>query len=77
MARKIVKNYTRSKVCIFCQEGIQPDYKDVVRLRRYLSERGKIVGSRKTATCSKHQREVTTAIKRARFLALLPYQTRI
>lgn len=78
MARQqATKTYTRNKVCVYCQEGIIPDYKDIVRLRRFLSERGKIVASRKTAMCSSHQRRVTTAIKRARFLALLPYTTRI
>ena len=51
------------------------DYKDTQRLRRYLSERGKIVPRRVTGTCARHQRQLTTAIKRARHLALLPYVT--
>jgi len=49
------------------------DYKDPARLRRYLSDRGKIEPRRKTGTCAKHQRRLTIALKRARFLALLPY----
>lgn len=64
----------RRKVCRFCadhMEGI--DYKDVQRLRLYISERGKIEPRRKTGTCQRHQRTVATAVKRARHLALLPY----
>ena len=65
---------TRKKVCAFCVDRIENiDYKDVARLRRYLSERGKIVPRRVTGTCARHQRQLTTAIKRARHVALLPY----
>ncbi len=64
----------RRKVCGFCAEKITViDYKDVNRLRRYLSERGKIEPRRKTGTCAGHQRQLATAIKRARHLALLPF----
>ena len=64
----------RKKVCAFCVDKIQQiDYKDVPRLRRYLSERAKIVPRRVTGTCAHHQRQLTVAIKRARHLALLPY----
>ncbi|PWM25855.1 MAG: 30S ribosomal protein S18 [Oscillospiraceae bacterium] len=64
----------RKKVCAFCVDKIQDiDYKDVPRLRRYLSDRGKIVPRRVTGTCARHQRQLTTAIKRARHLAFLPY----
>ena len=64
----------RRKVCSFCADKIPVvDYKDVGRLRRYLSERGKIEPRRKTGTCAKHQRRLSNALKRARFLALLPY----
>lgn len=77
MARKIIKSVGRSKGCSFCQEAVSPDYKDVVRLRRFLSERGKIVSAQKTGVCTRHQRHLTVAIKRARFLALLPYTTHI
>ena len=64
----------RKKVCSFCvdRQG-EIDYKDVPRLRRYLSERAKIVPRRVTGTCARHQRQLTVAIKRARHLALLPY----
>ncbi|MBC8577870.1 MAG: 30S ribosomal protein S18 [Oscillospiraceae bacterium] len=64
----------RKKVCAFCVDKIQDiDYKDTLRLRRYLSDRGKIVPRRVTGTCARHQRQLTTAIKRARHLAFLPY----
>ena len=66
----------RRKVCAFCADKIEMiDYKDTKRLRRFLSERGKIVPRRVTGTCARHQRQLTTAIKRARHLALLPYVT--
>lgn len=64
----------RKKVCVFCVEKVDEiDYKDVTRLKRFVSERSKILSRRVTGTCAKHQRELTTAIKRARHLALLPY----
>ena len=68
------KRRSRKKVCAFCVDKIaQIDYKDVPRLRRFLSERGKIIPRRVTGTCARHQRQLTTAIKRARHLAFLPY----
>lgn len=64
----------RKKVCQFCADKTERiDYKDVDKLRRYVTERGKILPKRITGTCAMHQREVTTAIKRARIVALLPY----
>ncbi len=64
----------RKKVCHFCADRVEAiDYKDVARLRKYVSERAKILPRRTTGTCAKHQRELTTAIKRARQVALLPY----
>ena len=64
----------RRKVCRFCAEKeLRIDFKDVRMLSGFLSERGKIVPSRITGTCSRHQRSLTTAIKRARTVALLPY----
>ena len=64
----------RKKVCVFCVEKVEEiDYKDVTRLKRFVSERAKILPRRVTGTCAKHQRELTTAIKRARHVALLPY----
>jgi small subunit ribosomal protein S18 len=64
----------RRKVCQFCvDKATHVDYKDTARLRKYLSERGKILPRRTTGTCAQHQRELTEAIKRARHIALLPY----
>ena len=64
----------RRKVCSFCVDKIDTiDYKDVARLRRFMSERAKILPRRVTGTCAHHQRELTVAIKRARHIALLPY----
>ena len=72
MARKPF--FRRRKSCPFSGEGAPAiDYKDVKLLQRYISERGKIVPSRITAVSSKKQRELARAIKRARFLALIPY----
>ena len=66
----------RKKVCGFCVDKVENiDYKDIARLRRYMSERGKILPRRVTGTCARHQRELTVAIKRARHLALLTYTT--
>jgi small subunit ribosomal protein S18 len=64
----------RRKVCNFCVDKAESiDYKEVNRLRRYLSERAKIEPRRKTGTCARHQRMLTVALKRARQVALLPY----
>ncbi len=64
----------RKKVCVFCgEENAVSEYKDVAKLRKYVSERGKILPRRITGTCAKHQRALTTAIKRARHVALMPY----
>lgn len=68
------RHFGRRKVCAFCVEKAQSiDYKDPMKLRRYLSDRGRIEARRKTGTCAKHQRWLATALKRARHLALLPY----
>jgi small subunit ribosomal protein S18 len=64
----------RKKVCAFCVDRADNiDYKDIAKLRKYISERGKIVPRRVSGACAYHQRQVTIAIKRARHLALLPY----
>lgn len=64
----------RKKVCHFCADRIEEiDYKDVAKLRKFVSDRAKILPRRATGTCAKHQRELTVAIKRARQVALLPY----
>jgi len=66
--------HKRKKVCVFCTEKVEKiDYKDTARLRKFISERSKILPRRVTGTCAKHQREVTEAIKRARHMALLPF----
>ena len=63
----------RRKVCVFCGKDNFVDYKDAAKMRKYVSERGKILPRRVTGNCAKHQRAVTLAIKRARHLAILPY----
>ncbi len=64
----------RRKVCRFCADKIETiDYKDVARLRNFVSERAKILPRRVTGTCARHQRELTVAIKRARQIALMPF----
>ncbi len=65
----------RRKICQFCHDHVREiDYKDANRfMKRYISDRGKIEPRRKTGTCAKHQRRLSTAIKEARFMALLPY----
>lgn len=69
-------NRRRKKVCAFCAEkATEIDFKDYNKLRKFTSERGKILPRRITGTCALHQRQLTTAIKRARYVALLPYVT--
>ncbi len=66
----------KKKVCAFCVDKVDSiDYKDVAKLRRYVSDRAKILPRRITGTCAKHQRQLTVAIKRARHIALLPFTT--
>ena len=65
---------SRKKVCAFCMDKIENiDYKDVPRLKRYLSDRAKIIPRRVPGNCARHQRQLTVAVKRARHLAFLPY----
>ncbi|MDE7361679.1 MAG: 30S ribosomal protein S18 [Oscillospiraceae bacterium] len=65
---------TRKKVCQFCADRTEfIDYKDIAKLKKYMTERAKILPRRVTGCCAYHQRELTTAIKRARQLALIPY----
>lgn len=67
---------TRKKVCIFCVDKAESiDYKDVPKLKKYITERGKILPRRISGTCAKHQRQLTEAIKRSRNIALLPFTT--
>lgn len=65
---------TKRKVCVFCVDKVDSiDYKDTAKLRRFVSEKGKIVPRRISGNCAKHQRQLTEAIKRARHIALLPF----
>ena len=67
-------NRKRRKLCAFCVDKVEYiDYKDIAKLRKYMSDRAKILPKRATGTCAKHQRALTEAIKRARQVALLPY----
>lgn len=64
----------RRRVCAFCVDKVKyVDYKEIDTLRRYVTERGQIRARRKTSLCAKHQRKLATAVKRARYMALLPY----
>lgn len=71
--RKKNRIFYKKKVCRFCTQKMKIDYKESDALRRYITERGKILPRRITGTCAKHQRKLATAIKRARVLALLPF----
>jgi small subunit ribosomal protein S18 len=67
----------KKKFCVFCKENIDHvDYKDVTTLRKFVSDRGKIRARRVTGNCTRHQRDVATAVKNAREMALLPYSAR-
>lgn len=75
VVKKSYKKVSRKKVCVFCQEKVTDiDYKDVNRLKKFVTESGKMVPRRMSGTCAKHQRELSTAIKRARIAALLPFK---
>ena len=68
------RRFRKKKVCSFCVDKIDHiDYKEYSRLRKFITERGKILPRRITGNCAKHQRQLTLAIKRARNVALLPY----
>lgn len=74
MARREGGRGRRRKVCSFCADKTKTiDYKEAGKLRKYITDRGKILPRRISGTCAKHQRELTTAIKRARVMALLPF----
>ena len=73
-AKKSYKRQNYKKVCLFCQEKSTIDYKETNKLRKFISEGGKILPRRMTGTCAKHQRELAVAIKRARVAALLPFK---
>lgn len=70
------KRFVRRKLCRFCSDKIDKvDFKDIIRIKRYVTERGKIVPRRISGTCAKHQRQLKIALKRARNIALVPYTT--
>jgi small subunit ribosomal protein S18 len=77
------RNISRKKIapveknCPFCHKKSDPYYKEIESLQNYITERGKIMGKGRTGLCAKHQRRLATAIKRARFLALLPFVVRV
>lgn len=74
MELKMSRSFKKQKFCKFTKEGISEiDYKDLTLLKEYISETGKILPSRITGTKAKYQRQISTAVKRARFLALIPY----
>lgn len=78
MKRRFDKKHERpvAKNCPFCANKTDPDYKDVGTLGKYITERGKLLGRARTGVCAKHQRRITIAVKRARFVALLPFIVR-
>ena len=73
-AKKGFKGKAYKKVCLFCQEKSEIDYKDTAKLRKFIAEGGKILPRRMTGTCAQHQRNLAKAIKRARVAALLPFK---
>lgn len=75
--KRFNKKAGRKKVCSFCVEKAKEiDYKDVAKLKHFVTEKGKILPRRQTGTCSAHQRMIATAVKRARIMALLPFQAK-
>lgn len=80
MAKKVtkrrIKKITVPKECYFCKEGKMPSFADNETLRRFLTDRGKIMGQARNGLCAKHQKRLTAAIKHARHLALLPFTSR-
>ena len=77
MARRKKKRFIRQESCPFCGEGKEIDWKNWEELKRFTSPRGRILSRAKTGVCAKHQRKLARAIKRARFLALLPFVAKV
>lgn len=74
-AKRPMKKMQKKKVCVFCVEKItELDYKDVSKVRKFITEKGKILPRRMSGVCAKHQRMVANAVKRARVMALIPYR---
>ena len=71
--KRLIRNLVKARHCPLCAVDAYVDFKDVPLLKRYVSERGKILGRARTGICARHQRQVTKAIKRARFIALMPF----
>jgi len=72
----MIRIFKRQKIadkCLFCEQGIKPDYKDIVHLRRFLTERLMVISRRYSSVCARHQRELSRAVKNARFMALIAY----
>ena len=76
-APKRMKKLVVARNCPFCKDGTNPNFLDTKQLEKYITERGKIISAARTGLCSLHQRRVTTAIKHARHLALLPFVQRV
>ncbi|MBO5889585.1 MAG: 30S ribosomal protein S18 [Clostridia bacterium] len=75
VAKKPIRKAPRRKVCTFCVDKIDViDYKDIAKLKKYITEKGKILPRRMTGVCAQHQRTLASAIKRARIAALLPFK---
>ena len=75
--RKKQRRVVINQNCVWCQSKKKPDYKEAEELRRFLTDRGKIISRGRTGNCAKHQRQLAREIKRARHLALLPFAARI
>jgi len=75
--RRMLKEEPVPRNCPFDKNGTEPDYKDVATLEKYMSDRAKVLGKDRTGICSKHQRRLSLAIKRARHLGLLPFTPKI
>jgi len=76
MPRKVAQEVTKFKTpkeCAFCKEGTNPDYKDYKKLEKFLTDRAKILSRARSGICARHQKKLSTAIKRARYLGLLPF----
>lgn len=74
-ARRQVKRMPKRKVCLFCAEKVEEiDYKDVQKIKKFITEKGKIIPRRMSGVCAAHQRRLALAIKRARVMALLPFK---
>lgn len=71
--RRLIRNLTKARNCPLCAVDATIDYKDINTIKRYISERGKILGRARTGVCAKHQRQITKGIKRARYMALVPF----